>query len=141
MTRPPPIRKVRAIPARIDRTRWRRSAGFAPAAAAVCAAKRLIQKLLMDHPKFMSLRDLSMFCSPLRTGAAHIVRFGPVPTRWIGHCGPPSIGHSSIRLENSDAENLCEMRELLKHDKSSVIRSSNMLIRAYEFERDRSPAS
>jgi hypothetical protein len=89
----------------------------------------------------ISRSHLRVFCSPLRTRAAHIVRFGPVPARWIGHCGPPSIGHSGTRLENRDAENLCEMRELLKHGKSSVIRSSNMLISAYEFERDRRPAS
>src|SRR5262245_33869852 len=128
MISPPPINKVRAIPARTDRTRWRRSADFASAAAAVCAANIPIQKLLM-------------LCSPLRTAAAHIVRFGPIPTRRIGDCGPPSIGHSGTRLENRDAENLCKMRELLKHGKSSVIRSSNMLVSAYEFERDQHPAS
>jgi len=89
----------------------------------------------------ISRSHLRVFCPPLRTGAAHIVRFGPVPARWICHCGPPNIRHSSTRLQDREAENLCEMRELLKHGKSSLIRSSNMLISAYEFERDRRPAS
>src|SRR5262252_4468111 len=50
---PAPISKARAIPPRTDRTWWRRLAGLV-LAAAVCAAKRPIQKLLMHQPKFMS---------------------------------------------------------------------------------------
>src|SRR5262249_38384172 len=54
---PAPISKARAIPPRTDRTWWRRLAGLV-LAAAVCAAKRPIQKLLMHQPKFMSYEDV-----------------------------------------------------------------------------------
>src|SRR5262245_60671187 len=50
---PAPISKASAIPPSTDRTCWRRLAGLV-LAAAVCAAKRPIQKLLMHQPKFMS---------------------------------------------------------------------------------------
>src|SRR5262245_63559780 len=52
MKRPPPINNAIAIPPRTEKTRCRRSAGFV-SAAAVCAAKRPIQKLLMDQPKLV----------------------------------------------------------------------------------------
>src|SRR5215472_9391088 len=53
MNSPAPINKARAIPPSTDRTWWRRLAGLV-LVAAVCAAKRPIQKLLMLQPKFMS---------------------------------------------------------------------------------------
>src|SRR5262249_56669002 len=49
MNSPAPINKASAIPPRTERTWWRRLAGLV-LAAAVCAAKRPIQKLLMHQP-------------------------------------------------------------------------------------------
>jgi len=57
---PAPINKARAIPPRTERTWWRRLAGLV-LAAAVCAAKRPIQKLLMHQPKFMSFEGARHF--------------------------------------------------------------------------------
>jgi len=89
----------------------------------------------------MSCGDLSVLCAPLRTGAAHIVRFGPVPAHLICHCGPPGIGHSGARLHNRGGENVSYVREVLQHPKSSMIGIGNVQISAYEFERDARPSA
>src|ERR1700758_5019380 len=59
------------------------------------------------HPEVthgISLRsrcgDLSVFRSPFRTGAAHIVRFGPIVPRLIRGAAPPGVRHSRTRLRN-----------------------------------------
>jgi hypothetical protein len=119
MRRPPPRSKASATPPRTERTRCRRSAGLV-SAAAVCAAMRPIQKLLMELPKFTSCGDSSVFRAPLRTGAAHIVRLGPVPARLICLVLRPS-GHRGTRLDNREGESASYMREVLKHPKSSMI--------------------
>jgi hypothetical protein len=57
----------------------------------------------------------SVFLPPLRTGAAHIVRLGPIPVRVITHCGPPRIRHGRARLRDREGENVCNIRELSIH--------------------------
>jgi hypothetical protein len=88
-------------------------------AAAVCAAKRPIQKLLMHQPKFMSYGDLRVF----------------------RHCGPPSIRRSRTRSHNCEGKNVSSMRKLSKHLKSCETRIASVRIRAYEFEWDARPSS
>jgi len=55
----------------------------------------------------MSCGDVSVFRAPLRTGAAHIVRFGPIPARLIRRCAPPGIGRSHARLRKREDKNVC----------------------------------
>src|SRR5262245_53729036 len=57
MKRPPPISNARAIPPRTERTRCRRATGLVSPAVA-CAAKRPIQKLLMERAQGRGLRRL-----------------------------------------------------------------------------------
>ena len=65
--------------------------------------------------------DLSVFRAPLRAGAAHIVRLGPIPVRLIGHCRPPSI-RSRTRLHSRAGKNVRYIRKLSMHLKSPVDR-------------------
>src|SRR5262245_21999462 len=80
-------------------------AGFGSAAVA-CAAKRPIQKLLMEWPKVVACGGLSVFRSPFRTGAAHIVRFRVVSVLFNRCCVPPRIGDSRNRLRNREGNNV-----------------------------------
>jgi hypothetical protein len=64
--------------------------------------------------------DSSVFRAPLRAGAAHIVRLGPVPVRRIADCGPPRRCHSRTRLHNREGENTHQIGELLIHPKSPI---------------------
>src|SRR2546423_12259355 len=138
MNRPAPISNARASPASIEKARRRRSAGLL-SAASVCAAKNAIQKLFMDRANSCR-RGVGVFGAPLRTGPAHIMRFGPVPARWRCHCGSPSTGHSRTCLDNGEDESVSYVREVLTHPNSSEGKSSmcsrNVLPPAYEFERD-----
>jgi len=78
MKRPPPINNAIAIPPRTERTRCRRSASFV-SAAAVCAAKRPIQKLLMDQPKFVWRLERASRATSDRGRAYSALRAGTCP--------------------------------------------------------------
>src|SRR5262249_28015561 len=68
-----------------------------------------------------SCGDLSVLRAPLRTGAAHIVRFGPGPAPLICHWGPPGIRHSGAGPPKRGGENVSYIPEALKHSTSSMI--------------------
>jgi hypothetical protein len=54
--------------------------------------------------------DLSVFRGPLRAGAAHVVRLGPISIGRFGHCGLPGIRSSRARPRGHDDDDVCYCR-------------------------------
>jgi hypothetical protein len=57
----------------------------------------------------------SVFRAPLRAGAAHIVRLGPIPIGLIGHCAVPSNRCGRTRPHNHKGKNVRNFRKLSIH--------------------------